>query len=288
MHQPYGERPGMPGPHDRPPSAQPIGGQYQQATHGPDDNNLLRRNLLGQEPIRDESRRDYVAPKKDEYGGQMRSGYRGQYYSQPPTSTPVAEAPRSHPQPFEAGRRPGEPMIPEPVQNYGRPSFDHARREENTTGGAEIRMGGMGPMGGEPLSRRTSGEEMQQSRSFLGISSDPNKRGRASPLPQAVKGVQAQFVGPGSDPSIKSEFGRIFQGLGSGLGGLGNLTPSRQSPVPQRIRDDPNMNEQDGVKMTRVGSMGGRVRKGRDDEVEDGRRTPLGSGGRGGRKSKQT
>jgi hypothetical protein len=279
MHSQYAERAGVPGSHERPPSAQANMGQYQQGSHGPEEHNLLRRNLLGQDPTREDSRREYSAPKKDEYGGQMRSGYRGQYYNQTPTSIPVAEAPRSHPQPFEAGRRPTDSVAPEQMPIYGRPSFEHVRREENSIGGAEIRS-----MGGEPLSRRPSGEEMQQSRSFLGISSDPNKRGRASPLPQAMKGVQAPYVGPGSDPSIKSEFGRIFQGLGSGLGGLGNMTPSRQSPAPQRIRDDPN--DPDAHKMVRVGSMNGRGRK--PDEIDDGRRTPLGSGGRGGRKTKQT
>lgn len=288
LAQQYGDRP-IHRPHDRPPSAQSQG-QYQQAQHGQEEHNLLRRNLLGQEPIRQEVLRqepireephcDTGPQRKEESGGPVRSGFRGPSYGQPPNSLSAAEAPRSHPLPRESGRRPGEQPTPEQIPVYGRPTFEQIRREDQTANRMESRN-----FGGEPLSRRPSGEEMQATRSFLGISSDSNKRGRASPLPQAVKGVQAQLLGPSDDPSIKSEFGRLFQGLGSGLGGLGNMTPSRQSPVPQRMRDTPTAIEQDGIKMTRMGSLGSRGRK--PDEIDDGRRTPLGSGSRGGRKSKQ-
>lgn len=53
--------------------------------------------------------------------------------------------------------------------------------------------------------------------------------GRNSPLPQAVQGAQSQLSGPGDEPGIKSEFGRMFSGIGSGVGvgsGSGALTPS--------------------------------------------------------------
>lgn len=78
-------------------------------------------------------------------------------------------------------------------------------------------------------------------RSLLNISPELNRRGRHSPLPQAVQGAQPRHVGPGGDnPGIKMEFGRMFSGLGSGVGSTtptagqsvnGNTTPSRMSPA---------------------------------------------------------
>jgi Histone deacetylation protein Rxt3 len=259
-------------PNDRSPSAPSAPGPlYGTSSRISDETNLLRRNLMGQEPLREEPRHDYGAPRKEEYSSPLKTQFRGSYYSQPPPTSTV-EAPRSHPQIIEALRRPPEQFTSqEPIPIHSRNTFESDRRRDETLmRRSESRD-----------SRRMGGEDMQQSRSFLGISSDPNKRGRASPLPQAVKGAAPQLVGPGSDPSIKSEFGRIFQGLGSGLGGPGSLTPSRQSPVPQRMRDDAgHVSDNDGVKMTRIGSQGGRAlgRRPREDgrpDVEDGRSTPV-------------
>jgi hypothetical protein len=286
MHQsPHMDRTGVPlMSKERPLTTQPPIAPYKP---GPpvEESNLLRRNLLGQDPTTEGARRDYTSPKKEYDPTPARTGFRGQYYNHQPTSAPATEAPRSHPHTFDPSRRPLEQYPPqEGQQNYRPPMYDpERRRDDSTPSGVDPRA----PL--EPLSRRQSGEEMQPSRSFLGINSDPNKRGRASPLPQAVKGAQAQYVGPGSDPGIKSEFGRIFQGLGSGLGGPGSMTPSRQSPVPQRVRDDMalgGLDDNEGIKMARVGSKGPRlVRRGKDDE--DGRQTPVGSGARGGKRSKQ-
>ncbi|EMC95342.1 hypothetical protein BAUCODRAFT_35326 [Baudoinia panamericana UAMH 10762] len=78
-------------------------------------------------------------------------------------------------------------------------------------------------------------------RALLGISPDLNRKGRNSPLPQAVQGAQPRHIGPGGDhPGIKMEFGRMFSGLGSGVGSAtptagqsmnGMTTPSRLSPA---------------------------------------------------------
>lgn len=78
-------------------------------------------------------------------------------------------------------------------------------------------------------------------RSLLNISPELNRKGRNSPLPQAVQGAQSRHVGPGGDnPGIKMEFGRMFSGLGSGVGSTtptagqsvnGTTTPSRMSPA---------------------------------------------------------
>jgi len=264
MHHspPHAERQPMPPIRDRPATAQPPPLAPYQSGPPAEESNLLRRNLLGDQ-ARDDSRREYT-PKKEEYSVQSRQGYRGPYYGAAPTSVPVSEAPRSHPQMFEPGRPRIEQFPPEaPV--YNRPPFEPERRREESA-----------PVVAPPAdSRRQSGEGMARSSSFLGISSDPNKRGRASPLPQAVKGAQAQYVLPGSDPSVKLEFGRLF----SGVGGTGSITPSRQSPVPQRTRDD---DENEGAQMIRTGSKGFRL--GRRQREDDGRQTPVGSGHRAGKR----
>jgi hypothetical protein len=52
-----------------------------------------------------------------------------------------------------------------------------------------------------------------------------NRKGRISPLPQAVQGAQPQLHGPAGEPGIKSEFGRMFSGIGSGASGLGVSSP---------------------------------------------------------------
>lgn len=122
------------------------------------------------------------------------------------------------------------------------------------------------------------GEEIQQQRSYLNVSPETIRKGqlgRASPLPQAVQGAQAQHKGPGADPSIKNEFGRMFSGLGSGLGsgpgGNGVSTPSRGSPLPQTRPDnlDSNSVTDLDLQMVRSGSRG--MKKNRRLKDEEGR-----------------
>ena len=71
---------------------------------------------------------------------------------------------------------------------------------------------------------------------------DSNRRGRLSPLPQAVLGAQSRMNGPSRDPSIKSEFSKVFAGIGggvssSGLAGSGASTPIPPSPK-QSVEND--------------------------------------------------
>ncbi len=149
----------------------------------------------------------------------------------------------------------------------------------------------------EPLSRSLSsgnrflydqpqrmGEAMQHSKSHIGFGLEAYRRtGRASPLPQAVQGAQAQPLSIGKDPGIKSEFGRMFSGLGSGLG---SSTPSRGSPMPQNGGSFSHESES----LQRVSSQQGRKPKRVKDEEGifdvdglDGRGTP---GIRGSKRSK--
>ena len=136
-------------------------------------------------------------------------------------------------------------------------------------------------------------EELPHHKVLAGITSENNKKpGRASPLPQAVQGAQAQPAGPGGNPDIKNEFGRMFSGLGSGLSSAppnnGITTPSRLSPLPRRPHDGvesapPHSNVNiESLKLTRTGSFPGRkFRRIKEDGSHpsdggaDGRSTPF-------------
>jgi len=129
-------------------------------------------------------------------------------------------------------------------------------------------------------------------RSLLNISPEFNRKGRNSPLPQAVQGAQSRHIGPGGDnPGIKMEFGRMFSGLGSGVGSTtptagqsvnGTATPSRASPT-RHVEDGDSartaVTDMQGVKETAKGTSKTGRKNGRgvrEDEKHDadGRATP--------------
>jgi hypothetical protein len=139
---------------------------------------------------------------------------------------------------------------------------------------------------------RKMGEEMQHSKSHIGFGLEASRRtGRASPLPQAVQGAQAQPLSIGKDPGVKSEFGRMFSGLGSGLG---LNTSSRGSPMPFNGQGSFSHDSESGdmSRLQRVNSQQGRKPKrvkdedGFDVDSADGRGTP--SGLRGAKRNKHT
>ncbi|KAI9706397.1 MAG: hypothetical protein M1836_003402 [Candelina mexicana] len=151
-------------------------------------------------------------------------------------------------------------------------------------------------------------EDLSQPRNLLSVGSDNNRKGgRISPLPQAVQGAQAQMSGPGGEPGIKSEFGRMFSGIGSGVGSAtsiagpinsGTQTPFSQSPSNRDVeRNIPSGagGETGDSKVSRASSKGrkrGRKVKNDDNKVEsesgDGRGTPSLVSARGARKSKHS
>ncbi|EPE03034.1 histone deacetylation protein rxt3 [Ophiostoma piceae UAMH 11346] len=53
---------------------------------------------------------------------------------------------------------------------------------------------------------------------LLAIQDINRRNGRISPLPQAVQGAQSQIHRPSGEPSIKNEFGRMYAGIGNGVG----------------------------------------------------------------------
>ncbi|KAI9852438.1 MAG: hypothetical protein M1838_000758 [Thelocarpon superellum] len=145
------------------------------------------------------------------------------------------------------------------------------------------------------------------SRNQLGVGADLGRRsGRISPLPQAVQGAQGQLSGPGEEPGIKSEFGRMFSGIGSGVGSAmatpGSVANGRHTPTlgpsPTKREDsgDTGMSvPMDGEELqiartgSRVGRRGKRAKydegKGETDNG-DGRATPGTINGNGVRKAR--
>lgn len=131
-------------------------------------------------------------------------------------------------------------------------------------------------------------------RAVLNISPELNRKGRNSPLPQAVQGAQPRHIGPGGDnPGIKMEFGRMFSGLGSGVGSVtpnphhavnGTSTPHRMSPSSRHVEGhDLVRSAVAEIDQRRSGSKAGsragkrNGRRSRDDGEHldgDGRHTP--------------
>ena len=124
-----------------------------------------------------------------------------------------------------------------------------------------------------------------QPRGLLSVQ-EMNRKGRVSPLPQAVQGAQPQLQGPADEPRIKSEFGRMFSGIGSGVRGIGAPSPvpggaqlAHTNATPAR-RDENDPPEQAPEPPAKPPTRGKR-RKAKDDEAkadEDstGRSTPAG------------
>lgn len=114
---------------------------------------------------------------------------------------------------------------------------------------------------------------MAHQRNLLAVHDINRNKGRVSPLPQAVQGAQPQQHGPGGEPGIKNEFGRIFPGIGSGVSGLGMSSPTAASAQFATSslgkRDD---EAETGADATGKGK--GRRRKLKEEADEDGRSTP--------------
>ena len=232
-----------------------------------------------------------------------------QHDERPPQTT-SAYGPPSHypPQSAPAGEpRYGAPAsIPQPgaiqVSPYEASIIERQRQAQQERMQQQAQQQAYGPTS-HPQTResppRRQNEEappMQQSRSLLGPG-EMNRKGRASPLPQAVQGAQIQQAGPAGEPHIKNEFGRMFSGIGSGVGGMGVSSPVSanapgvpfSNPNQARRENLESLGRQDsptemGPKIPREASRGGRRKKlideDREDESSTGRVTPSGRGKR--------
>ncbi|KAJ5651407.1 uncharacterized protein N7484_005130 [Penicillium longicatenatum] len=132
---------------------------------------------------------------------------------------------------------------------------------------------GLAASGGEAR-RKGSDDLLQPHLRAVGVGGKLG--GRASPLPQAVQGAQAPFISQSGEPSIKNELGRVFSGIGSGVGGVtagasgsGPSTPLIASPFKHHSATGRSVNG-DGLDDGRIprslsASGGRRSRKSRHD-----------------------
>jgi hypothetical protein len=120
-----------------------------------------------------------------------------------------------------------------------------------------------------------SDEQPQQPRNLLSLILDHSKRGgRVSPLPQAVQGAQGRMKGPAGEPGIKNEFGRMFSGIGTGVGSnvstpvpLDNATPSFPSS-PTRFDESRGGTPLSHVKQRISSKPGRRSRKIKNEDAK--------------------
>ncbi|KUJ13499.1 Rxt3-domain-containing protein [Mollisia scopiformis] len=261
----------------------------------------------GHEPPRPPpyERPPYEQPPERVPPQQVSNGYEYPVTSAPQYGGPPAYAP---PEPRPVDHRYGPPppppavTAPPPQHNIPLAAYEAAMERERAAEAQRRQQ----PMYGAPTQayqphespqRRPVEEQIQQQRSLLSVQ-EINRRGRASPLPQAVQGAQHQINGPGGEPSIKNEFGRMFSGIGSGVGAMGMPSPVASgiqgvpfsnSSQPRRddlesLQDSPV--ENGGHQLARTSSRGGRRRKLKeedskgDDESSNGRLTPSGRGKR--------
>ena len=102
-----------------------------------------------------------------------------------------------------------------------------------------------------------------------------NRKGRLSPLPQAVQGAQPQAHGPSGESVIKNEFGRIFPGLGAAVSGA-ITSPAGLAFPSHSTRHDEDMHHE-----TKTAIGRGKRRKAandddnRGDDESAGRETPM-------------
>ncbi|KAL4968510.1 uncharacterized protein BDV14DRAFT_167198 [Aspergillus stella-maris] len=144
---------------------------------------------------------------------------------------------------------------------------------------------------------RKGSDELLHHRSLLGVGLD-GRRGRASPIPTPVQGAQAPPA-PGSETGIKNELGRVFAGIGSGVGGItasstgsGPSTPMAASPFKRDSLTARSTNAEttDESRAARPNSANGkRPRRSEEEnrlEGENGVDVRLGGSMRGGRRSR--
>jgi len=127
--------------------------------------------------------------------------------------------------------------------------------------------------------RKSVEETSQVGRPHFGPHLDSGRMERGSPLPQAIQGAQGQPASSGRDPSVKSEFGRMFSGLGSGAGGTPQPVAAQGSAKNSPMTDDVEV-EQSGRKAKGDGNRGKRLNEEEGcvgSESGDGRNTPSGS-----------
>ncbi|KAK6437422.1 hypothetical protein LTR95_006385 [Oleoguttula sp. CCFEE 5521] len=277
IHKPRSEAPGS---HDGPPPPRQNGAPTSQPTNG-----MVSRSP---QSAREEhsQRLQQTEPQPGLFGRPMREDHAGLFRPtyQPQQPNALEQARESIEARVQYEPRPDHPHSSPPMSDIGmfgpprngyyeRPLTYEEHQQMEATRSREMEQ------------RKSSDGAMH--RALMNISPELSRRGRNSPLPQAVQGAQPRPSGAG----IKSEFGRMFSGLGSGVGSAtpvagqsanGMTTPSRQSPMAQADEVDLMMGDrQDGrstSKLARAAKANGRRSREEsrmlDSEGFDGRMTP--------------
>lgn len=204
-------------------------------------------------------------------------------------------------------------MHPTPANRVAHEQLRQEVLAERTHGERPVEASSVLQNAVDPLQKTSDGYQHLQShpaRSLLAVQSESNRRGgRNSPLPQAVQGAQSQMSGPGGEPGIKNEFGKMFLGIGTGLGSnLSSMEPIiNEEGAHDRLDPSPKLdnatnatpvgaaNESKGTAATMPGTRGvKRVRKAKDDAAKlngdkrDGRATPDMMGAKAPKRSRHT
>lgn len=195
-----------------------------------------------------------------------------------PSSHPPAQNMPPGPAPYESPDRARMTLIP-----TQQPQHSHRRPEEGPPPPTIAYNGAHGPGQYDSPRHRNSDDASAPNgqRNLLAIQ-EMNRKGRISPLPQAVQGAQLQQPGPTGEPGIKSEFGRMFAGIGNGVMGVSSPIASTAMPFTNaslaKREDSENITPESG---TEAGgkSTKGRRRKlkdddGKGDDDSSGRATP--------------
>lgn len=115
------------------------------------------------------------------------------------------------------------------------------------------------------------GSDEASHKTILGLGVD-NRRSRYSPVPQAVQGAQAHTPVP--DGGVQSEQGKVFSGIGGGIGSSTTPVPLSNSPFKSSQNSDGAGRPSDGLKMSRTtSSIGKRSRKQEDELDHDGKKS---------------
>lgn len=274
-------------PHEYPRQVDPRSQQYGRP---PDPRDWTRP---GYEPARAPYDPTMHPPRQQEYPPNAAPHYNG-----PPHPYGPSPADRHHPGPHQHHQHGLPPPGPAHPQTYESPDRQRMggmhmdrphpqqqppprTREESAVPPPSVAYGGVGPSMYEP-SRNRSLEEIgaPHQRNLLGIQ-EINRKGRISPLPQAVQGAQPQLAGPAGEPGIKSEFGRMFSGIGTGVGTISSPVPAGAQLVyggtASHRRDDLDVPPEPPVEVAKTAGRGKRRKlKEEDEEGNAGRLTPVG------------
>ncbi|WYZ43491.1 hypothetical protein EsH8_VI_001190 [Colletotrichum jinshuiense] len=242
---------------------------------------------------------DFPPTSAPNYPNQSHPAPAPQYQQQPPTDR---YPPANHPQQQPSAGQPGQPQqqpfdSPERqrinhLHPQAQPPPPHRRPVEEGPAPPSVAYNTAhgGPAYDSPRNRPAEEHPNNGQRNLLAVQ-EINRKGRVSPLPQAVQGAQPQLPGPAGEPGIKSEFGRMFSGIGSGVTGIGVASPvttGAQLPYTNASlarRDETDSAAHDSgtdvaPKPPREGAKGRRRKlkeeDAKGDEENSGRLTPVG------------